>query len=238
MTTEEFSNEFDALLSSYMSLPEFGKTYGNQSIEFDEYEKSVFLTQAQEDLVLSIYNGKNPFGDSFEKTEESREYLKGLIKTYKTSEKETNESPLSEDSEFFKIPEDVWFITYESVDFKDESLGCLKDKHIRVVPVTQDTFSKINSNPFRGASYNKVLRLDAGVNLVELISKYNIDTYLIRYITHPNPIILIDLPDGLSINKINTKTECELNPVLHRAILENAVKDAIMSKAQYNTGNR
>ena len=66
MTVEEFSNEFDSLLGSYLSLPNIGETQGTQSIEIDEYEKSVWLTNAQEDLVLSMYNGKNPFNDSFE----------------------------------------------------------------------------------------------------------------------------------------------------------------------------
>ncbi len=33
-------------------------------------EKSIFLTKAQEEIIIDLYNGKNPFGDSFEKTEE------------------------------------------------------------------------------------------------------------------------------------------------------------------------
>ena len=68
MTTEEFSNEFDILLNSYSSKD-------NQSVNIDEYEKSVFLTKAQEDLIISAYNGKNSTYDAFEKTEEIRRYL-------------------------------------------------------------------------------------------------------------------------------------------------------------------
>ena len=52
MTTEEFSNEFDTLLNSYGENP--------STIELDEYEKSVFLTKAQEEIVIDLYSGKNP----------------------------------------------------------------------------------------------------------------------------------------------------------------------------------
>jgi hypothetical protein len=37
-------------------------------LNFDEYEKSVFLTKAQEELVIHYYTGKAT-GDSFEDTE-------------------------------------------------------------------------------------------------------------------------------------------------------------------------
>jgi hypothetical protein len=40
MTTDEFSNEFDILANSYSD------SIGNQLLKFDEYEKSIFLTQA------------------------------------------------------------------------------------------------------------------------------------------------------------------------------------------------
>ena len=80
MTSEEFSNEFDTLLNSYSNVEAFGET--PSTIEVDEYEKSVFLTKAQEEIVIDMYNGKNPFKDSFEKTEEIRRYLSNLIKTH------------------------------------------------------------------------------------------------------------------------------------------------------------
>ena len=92
MTTEEFSNEFDTLLNSYAISPDkYGMENSPLTIELDEYEKSVFLTKAQEDIIISLYNGKNPVGDSFEKTEEIRRYLSDLVKTYTTT-KDTNGS--------------------------------------------------------------------------------------------------------------------------------------------------
>ena len=49
MTCEEFSNEFDILYNNVMS---------NQAPGLDEYEKSVFLTRAQDDIVKRYFTPK------------------------------------------------------------------------------------------------------------------------------------------------------------------------------------
>ena len=219
MDIKEFSDRFDTLLNSFGVTP---------NIVLDEYEKSVFLTNAQEEVIVDIYNGKTISGHSFEETEEARRCLSELIITYKTNEKLTNYNGISKNSKFFKIPEDVWFITYESATLQGE--GCLNGEEALVVPTTQDEFYKVQKNPFRGPSETRVLRLDNANNIVELVSKYDLDRYLLRYIVKPSPIILTNLHDGLSINGISIETECKLNPIIHRIILERAVRLAIQSR--------
>lgn len=229
MTNKEFSDGFSTLLNSFGITP---------NITLDEYEKSTFLTNAQEELIIDIYSGRNVvYGKSFEQTEEIRRYLSNLVETYETSTKVTGKLGLSQDSVFFNIPQDTWFITYEVAFLKDSRLGCLDGIEASVVPLPQDDLYRAKDNPFRGPSKDRVLRLDIKSDLAELISKYNVDKYLMRYISQPTPIILVDLPDGLSINGISTESECELNPVVHRAILERAVQLAIISKTQL-TGNK
>lgn len=229
MTNKEFSDGFSTLLNSFGITP---------NITLDEYEKSTFLTNAQEQLIIDIYSGRNIiYGKSFEQTEELRRYLSNLVETYETSTKVTGKLGLSKDSVFFEIPQDTWFITYEVALLKDSRLGCLDGIEASVVPLPQDDLYRAKDNPFRGPSKDRVLRLDIKSDLAELISKYNVDKYLMRYISQPTPIILVDLPDGLSINGISTESECELNPVVHRAILERAVQLAIISKTQL-TGNK
>ena len=223
MTTQEFSNEFDVLYNNIMS---------NAAPGLDEYEKSIFLTKAQEDIIIDLYNGKNPFGESFESTEEIRRYLSELNKTYTTINKEEGNTGISKYSIFFKLPEDLWFITYESVDFEDENLKCSNNIGIPVIPTTQDSYHRIKENPFRKDNERRVLRLDSIGNLVELISRYNISKYLVKYLSKPTPIILSDLDNGLSINGISEKTECKLNSSLHRAILEKAVD---LARAAYKS---
>lgn len=226
MTNEEFSNEFDNLVNKNIAKP-FG--VDSTPLEFDEYEKSMFLTKAQESVVISLYRGTLT-GDSFEKTEELRRYLNELIKTYTTTNKVENEG-LTDNSYFFDIPDDVWFITYESAVSQDERLGCAKGTVMQVVPTAQDDLYKTSRNPFRGPNKRRVLRLDVEGKVVELISKFDIDKYQIRYLAKPEPIILIDLPEDLSINGLTKKTECILNPAIHRVILETAVNLALKSRA-------
>lgn len=229
MTNKEFSDGFSTLLNSFGITP---------NITLDEYEKSTFLTNAQEELIIDIYSGRNVvYGKSFEQTEEIRRYLSNLVETYETSTKVTGKLGLSQDSVFFNIPQDTWFITYEVAFLKDSRLGCLDGIEASVVPLPQDDLYRAKDSPFRGPSKDRVLRLDIKSDLAELISKYNVDKYLMRYISQPTPIILEDLPDGLSINGVSTESECELNPVVHRAILERAVQLAIISKTQL-TGNK
>ena len=152
-----------------------------------------------------------------------------------TSTKEEGYIGLTKESAFFKLPDDLWFITYESVNLKDDELGCINGNGILVMPITQDEYHRIKRNPFRSTNERRALRLDLNDNIVEIVSKYNIDTYLVRYLAKPKPIILSKLPDNLSINGLSNQTECELSPVIHRTILERAVKLAIMSKVP-NTG--
>lgn len=221
MNTQEFSNQFDTLISAYYRGL-------SDALTFDEYEKSVFLTEAQEEIVVELYSGKNSFGDSFEKTEEVRRFLSSLNKDYTTSEK-IESTGLSNKSVFFNIPSDVWFITYEAATLTDNDIKCLNEEEAIVVPTTQDDFYKVRRNPFKGPNKRRVLRLDSNNNTVELVSDYNIDKYSIRYLSKPNPIILTNLSD-LSINGVSEITECELNPVIHRIILERAVRKAIASR--------
>lgn len=227
MTNQEFSNEFDILYNNISS---------NQAPGLDEYEKSVFLTDAQESLVLDMITGNNPTGDSFEKTEELREYLTNLVKSARLSPIEDRMTlKISDKSTMYNPPQDLWFIVYESVTLDENELDCNTPDSIKVIPITHDEYSKIRNNPFRRPEKNRVLRLNIS-NKIELVSKYKINDYTIRYISRLEPIILIDLKDGLSIRGETKETNCKLNPALHEAILERAVQLAKVSMGLIETG--
>lgn len=231
MTIQEFSNGFDTLINSYRRFKDFDKQEQLDSIEFDEYEKSFYLTKAQEEVIINFYNGKNPYGDSFESTEEMRRYLENLVKTRVfSSEEQVNGIRVSANSVFFRLPNDVAFITLEQVIYDDKALGCYNGSTAAVYPVTQDEYSRVKDNPFRGPTKYKVIRLDSGENIVELVTKYNIGSYLLRYLARPKPIILEDLPNDLTIDGENKERECELNPILHDTILERATQIALQAK--------
>lgn len=232
MNTEEFSNAFDTLLNSYSTIPPFG---GETKLDItcDEYEKSLFLTRAQEEVVTELYTGKNISGEGFEKTEELRRYLSELVNTEVITNKLDNITGLSDKSVFFKLPDNVLFITNESVKLEDSELKC-NIENVAVVPIRQDDYHSIIRNPFRGPNNKRVLRLDIKNNIVELISKYNISKYIIRFLSKPTPIILTDL-GNITIGNKSTITECALNSALHKTILDRAVRLALISKTQITT---
>lgn len=213
MTNPEFSIEFDILYNNISS---------NKAPGLNEYEKSVFLTKAQEQIVTELYSGRNNTYSSFEETEEQRRYLHSLITTSSLEESTEIDDIITSNSSVYKLPENIMFITYETAILTG-------NKEVTVYPVSQDELSKIIKNPFRGPSNNRVLRLDLGNNSIEVISNYDITKYLIRYIRKPNPIILVDLEDELSINGVAEESECELDSSLHRTILDRAVALALQT---------
>lgn len=171
MTNPEFSTEFDLLYNNISS---------NQAPGLNEYEKSVFLTTAQDALVLEFINGNNPSRNSFEKTEEVRQYLSDIVKTAKLSEiEDSNIIKIADNSHLYEIPEDLWFITHESVKYDESKLPCSLNSNTEIIPVTQDAYTRISKNPFRRASVNRVLRLNVS-GKIELVSKYDIESYIIR----------------------------------------------------------
>ena len=226
MTCEEFSLEFDLLYNNIMS---------NKAPGLSEYEKSLFLTQAQESIVLDIYSGK--YGDSFERTEETTSYLNQLLKqrTYNNGEF-TEGNKLDTRSVFVTLPEDIWFKTGEAATIVDDSYKCQVDglREVMVFPVTQDTLVRTKRSPFRGPNERRILRLDSGKNQVELISNYEIFTYTVRYLSRPEPIILKELPQGLTIGGKSSPQTCLLNTAIHKAILSKAV---LIAKSSWESEN-
>ena len=68
MTNAEFSDMFDTLADSFAFHAAFGEQSSTFALALNEYEKSFYLTKAQEEVVLSLYSGNNSLGNSFEST--------------------------------------------------------------------------------------------------------------------------------------------------------------------------
>jgi hypothetical protein len=74
------------------------------------------------------------------------------------------------------------------------------------------------------------MRDDDRPQMIELISKYKINTYFCRYIKRPNPIVVNNLPEYLTVYGFDHRTESEVHPALHKVIAENAVKLAVQNR--------
>lgn len=235
MTNQDFSNRFDVGIASY-----------DNNLYFDEYEKSVFLTKAQTELVISLYNGNNGTYQSFESNEEIRKYLRPLISGTRKSliYKNDNLTRIKYDNYYtYKVSDgeiSMLGIIYEEVRLDDDSLGCMKDKVLPVIPVRHDELIYTLSDPFKCPNKNRVLRVDNHASegtRIELISKYKLletNGYYFRYVSYPKPIVLVDLDDDLSVDDIKTKNECKLPESLHQRILDRAIQLAIQSKLKSN----
>lgn len=237
MTTTEFSQAFDTQISTYSNNTDFGNP--DKGLTFDEYEKSVFLTRAQDELIISLYSGKNPYNEGFEITEEIRRYLSSLVTTAEQSElTELLPVKVHKDSHFFSLPDDLWFITYEAIKTPAFEDTCMSSTFVEVQPVTQDELHRIIKNPFRGPNKRRAIRLDISGGIVEIITPLTkIANYTVRYIKEPSPIIVDNLLEDIDIKEKNVITECTLHPALHKAILDRAVQLAISSKA-FTTRNK
>jgi hypothetical protein len=245
MTVNDFSSYFDTQLNSYAVSAEFGSTDNPATIELDEYEKSLFLTKSEQDYVIDLYSGRNSLGASFEETEELRRYLATLVEEAELSPIRTsNGSPLGNGSShvFFSLPDGkgnkpaVWFITLESVSIEDSK--CKDHTSLEVVPAKQDEYHRLKRNPFRGPNSHRALRLDLSEGVIEIVSKFEVKKYYIRYLRRPKPIVLIDLKDsGLSISGESSVSQCELPEGLHERILEGAVLMALQSRGYTSSNN-
>ena len=224
MDVQELSNLFDTLLQPYITKDVSGE---QNTLAFDEYEKSIFLTKAQEQIVLELYQ-------ELEQSEENRKYLSNLIKTGNyVPVGEQDETLINNTFKSYKveIEDSVLFMIYEQCTLSDEN-NCINGRIVSVVPTIHDDLDKVLKNPFKSPNNRKVIRLDFD-NKIELISKYNVSNYKVRYLKKPNPIILVKLED-LNIDKKQEVSNGETNPILHERIVQRAVQLAVQSKVKSN----
>ena len=236
-TCDEWSREFDLLYDNITS---------HQAPGLESYEKSVFLTRAQEKVVLSLCTGMT--GKAFESTEDVTVYLAPLVSQVTKTTESSDEGIIKATSKsyVYDLPPEFLFRTLESCII--DAGGSCGEVEAEVIPVTQDELHRTIRNPFKNAGKRRVLRLayakttlgpsdTAGVNdkatvknYSELISEYSIVSYTVRYIRKPKPIILDVDTDGKKIDDKNERIPCELNEALHQAILTEAVQ---MAKAAW-----
>jgi hypothetical protein len=252
MTTQEFSNEFDLM---------YDNASGNAP-GINLYEKSVFLTLAQEEIVKETYSGYTQSRVGFEGSERRRRQLSELVGDYKTKTRLSNyastgglgtaqdsEQNLISSSQFFALPDDLLYIVLESVTLGGTN-SCLNGKKIKVKPITHDEFQVDIDNPFKKPNLRKAWRMDltrygAAKQQAELFAIDTISEYHVRYVRKPKPIILADFEEdddisgmGLSIDGYNTRKDCELNTEVHRDILIRAVDLAVLTARENNLMTR
>lgn len=243
MTNQEFSNEFDVLYNNITS---------NQAPGLDEYEKSIFLTKAQDEIIKAYFDPRgNKFQQGFDDSERRQIDFSTLI-TIMNHGVNTN----SNDIEFrnkgvgsINLPDDILMILNEQVETNRNGNKII----LQVLPISYNEYTRLMSKPYKRPLKWQAWRVQSmgtgnnslKTNRADLIAGANdvLDTYKIRYVKRPRPIIL-DALEGVSLegyqgsDKLGVPVqsgatqgiECELDPILHHEILQRAVE---LAKAAY-----
>ena len=226
MTTAEFSTEFDVLYNNISS---------GQAPGLTEYEKSVFLTKAQSEIVKNYFNPKgNKYQEGFDDSPKRQIDFSMLINTAECTPVE-NENSLHDASnaKCYQIPDNILIYINEFL----EVIRNGRSIKLVVIPLGYSELNRLMSKPFRRPLKNQAWRLmldvKDGSSIVQLIPgpSDEISEYIVRYIKRPNPIVLEELTnEGVSIEGKTTVSDCELDPILHQEILQRAVE---LAKSAY-----
>ena len=248
MTRQEFSDMFDTLLNSYASQAQFGEQAAHSEIVLDEYEKSVLLTQAQDIVVKSFFDRKlNQAGEGFDDSIRRQVDFSSLITSKELEASSDQTSKFDDRGILYDMPErtegvtDVLFILNEKLETTIGNGNNAIKKVYVVVPINYKEYDREMSKPYAQPLKKQAWRLfqnpSTGFDFVsELIPRWNLTTeeniskYKIRYVRRPVPIVLTNLPDGLSVDGESNASDCELNPILHPEILQKAIELAAATR--------
>lgn len=231
MTTQEFSDQFDVLYNNIMS---------NQAPGLDEYEKSVFLTKAQYEIIKNYFNPKsNKNQEGFDDSPKRQIDFSNLMAAKKQTTAVTTPTTyvkFDSRSVLYEMPSDILFALNETAIVTEN----LKTRLITIVPINFEEYARILSKPYKQPLKNQGWRLlNTGSNtsgtpsvttqarISEIVVKAGatVSDYIIRYVRRPKPIILTTLTaTNVSLDGETDVTECELDPILHPEILQRAVE--------------
>ena len=231
MTLQEFNTNFDLLYNNIAS---------NQAPGLDEYEKSVFLTNAQLELVKNYFNPKgNKYQEGFDQSPKRQLDFSTItdLKVYNITDALSNVTKFNDDSIVFPYDDNFLFIIQELATVTDSVTGTNKNVNIRSITNVEYmmAMNKPYKYPFKHEGWRIIHNTDD--RKLELLLSYGdrLKSYKIRYIKRPTPIILTDLSSlGLTIDGISTPTDCILDEAMHAEIVQRAVELAKMSYDSQN----
>ena len=214
MNNTEFSNQFDVLYNNITS---------NQAPGLNEYEKSVFLTKAQDEVLKNYFSPRsNPKQEGYDDSIKRQADFSGLMREGSGVVDASPTSQFDPRSIVYKVPTDVYLIINEQVILKSGTTT----KGIRqILPVNYEEYRRLMSKPYKEPLKYQAWRLFTstesnsfnGQRIAEIIltstdkgSAYTKE-YKIRYIKFPKPIILSDFSNSfgedISINGYNGSEE-------------------------------
>ena len=207
MTAQEFSSEFDLLYNNVNSAQAPGLT---------EYEKSVFLTKAQDEIIKNYFTnvqGGNKYQQGVEDSEKRYADFSALLTVATLNAETTDAMPFDERGKIFRLPDGnsdakkVMIVITET--FKTGNSTSALTSY-QVVPLKFDEYIRLMSKPSSDPLKKQVWKLmgnsESGNGSIEIVPHWkdknnDINVLVLKYIRKPHPIILEDLyVQGLSID--------------------------------------
>lgn len=235
MTAVEMQEEFLILYDKITNFDAPG---------YEADEISRFLSRAQERFVLHVYNPMgNKYLTGFEGTEKRRKDLSELVRDADLTAAETvagvtpsdRQEGSKVDGTFFELPADFLYCIQEEATITSTD-SCYNGKTgVEVKPITHDYYIKNKKSPYKKPYGELIWRLDfssidlstGGAAAVttkrhELVTDAatTVTNYRVRYIKKPTPICTSTL---VTIEGVTGISNCELHPITHRAIVDEAV---------------
>lgn len=203
MNNKEMSDLFDTLYNNITS---------NQAPGLDEFEKSVFLTKAQSELVKNYFVPQgNVHQTGFDGSQKRQMDFSLLMKTF-TGNPNGN-AVVDPRALVYQIPADVLYIINESMNLLNSKSVVTAIRQVKALSF--DEYERLMSKPFKEPVKYQAWRLmtksadytSGGVSqgqspVVEIIltsadkNKFSLSTtpnraqYILRYVKKPKPIIL------------------------------------------------
>lgn len=224
MTASEISNLMDVLFNNITS---------NQAPGLTEYEKSLFLTKAQDELLKNYFNAKgNAHQEGYDDSPKRQMDFSTITKVASVSTFSTALFDPRSNSKCAAFPDGIWIIIHERVEVARDG----ESVNLVVIPISFDEYDRLMSKPYKRPLKYQAWRLinNEESNKSDLVVGPNdvISKYTVRYIRKPKPVIVGPL-DGLTIEGygftgdagiVNTTEGCELDPAIHEEIVQRAVE--------------
>lgn len=230
MTSTEFSNQFDVLYNNITS---------NQAPGLNEYEKSVFLTKAQDEIIKNYFNPKsNRKQDGYDDTPKRQIDFSNITvsKGYTSTDLLSPAFDGHSNTQSIKLPSEAMMVINESATVSRGG----DTVNLVVVPISYDNYDTLMNKPFkRPLKFQawRIISATKGQSDIVIGPNDTLQEYHVRYVKKPHPILTGPL-DGLSINGYEYPipnanppqdedkicTGCELDESIHDEILQRAVE--------------
>jgi hypothetical protein len=204
MTSQEMSREFNIVFESVASMNAPGYT---------EYEKSVLLTQAQEDIAIEVAQ------KGMDSNDYARTVLEKLLTNYSSLVVAANTSLFPSNAYRVTLPATFF---YPFIEF---AITTGTNTNRAVKPIDYNSYYTNISNPYANPYKDLYWRVYENGYLTIITDGTALTNIKGLYVAKPSPIITAILV-GNTIDGLTAITQPVLNPIVHREIVYRAAMKA------------